>query len=307
MRALVPGSVFHHEGIGSPCMRTGPDGACAQRENGLCGVHKNSGIEAKPGGCRRFPYGLVSTPEGGRITTEHRCPCRTLGDRPLIDLADAERSLLDRAGRIQADHVAPARIPVSAHRYLSFARYREHETALIHRLLEGERAEEVLGAKALPDLHWGEWPLIAAELYDSQDDTAGGVAIGWFADAVMYLVNRQPAPTRPRPWAPAFERALARSPLREPPDRIINDWVADELWMMRWLDWDCTFDVARAELATRVAMVRYLIELLTRRGVNSSQAAAEAIMIVEIGCTYDAWKDLVGAIANDPSPATRLD
>ena len=33
----------------------------------------------KPVGCKRFPYGLLNTPDGGRVTTEHRCPCRTLG------------------------------------------------------------------------------------------------------------------------------------------------------------------------------------------------------------------------------------
>src|SRR5262245_6189750 len=59
MRALIPDSVFFHKGIEAPCMDTGPNGACAQREAGLCGVHKNHGVEAKPGGCRRFPYGLV--------------------------------------------------------------------------------------------------------------------------------------------------------------------------------------------------------------------------------------------------------
>ncbi len=307
MRALIPNSVVHHEGIDAPCMRTGANGACLQREAGLCGVHKNFGREAKPVGCRRFPYGLLSTPEGGRITTEHRCPCRTLGDRPLLDVSEAERSLLSSAGRLEADNRAPARIPVSAHRYVSWARYRETESAMIDRLLSGEPAEAVLAAEPMPHLHEGEWLYLIAELYEMIDETAGGVAIGWYADALFYLLEREDAPARPRPWAPAFERALARSPLRESPDQIINDWMADELWMMRWLGWDCTFDVARAELATRLAMVRHIIELLRQRGVNSSQAAAEAIMIVELGATFDPWTDLVAMIANDPSPATRFE
>ena len=307
MRALIPGSVIHHKGIDAPCMRTGADGACAQREAGLCGVHKHFGREAKPVGCRRFPYGLLSTPEGGRITTEHRCPCRTLGERPLLDVSEAERSLLSAAGRLEADNRAPARIPVSAHRFVSFARYRTAESAMIERLLAGERAEDVIAAKALPDLHEGEWLYLISELYEMIDDTAGGVAIGWYADALFHLSEDEVGPARPRPWAPAFERALARSPLRETPDQIIADWLADELWMMRWLGWDCTFDVARAELATRLAMVRHIIDLLKRRRVNSSQAAAEAIMIVELGATFDPWTDLVGMIANAPSPAAPLD
>jgi hypothetical protein len=171
----------------------------------------------------------------------------------------------------------------------------------------GERPEEVLGAKALPELHRGEWPFIIEELTEMGDESAGGAAILWYADALAFLHHGEIAGVRPRPWAWAFERAMARGGHTDDAERMINDWVADELWMMRWLAWDCTFDVARAELATRVAMVRHMIDRLARRKVNRAQAAAEAIMVVELGATYDQWTDLVGAIANEPSPASWLE
>jgi hypothetical protein len=307
VRALIPDAVYLHPGVGEPCMVPGLDGDCAQREAGLCGVHKRFGAQAKPAGCRRFPYGLLSTPEGGRITTEHRCPCRTLGDRPPLSLSDAERSLSNGQGRLEPDRRAPLRVPVGAGRFWSFARYRKVEGAYISRLLAGQAPEAVLAATVRPELHVGDWDGLVQDLYDASDGSSGGEAICWYADALAHLGGRTPTAGRERPWAAAFDRGIARSLCEADPAKMIADWVADELWQMRWLGWDCTFDVARAELATRVAMVRWLVERLGDRQVRADQAAAEAIMIVELGACYDQWSDLVAAIANDPSPATRLD
>lgn len=304
---LIPGSVEYHSGVKAVCMRAGEGGACAQRENGLCGVHAHHGVEAKPVGCRRFPYGLLMTPEGGRVTTEHRCPCRNMGDRPPVDLVDAERSLRNAGGRLEADHRAPAKIPIAAGRLVSFARYREAESKMIDALVHhAARPEEVLGATVLPELSEGVWQMFAVEFYDLKDETAGGIAVCWYADALLHLSEGLEPPRRARPWAPSFEKALERSKQPEDPEVIINDWIADELWMMRWLDWDCTFDVARCELATRLAAVRYLQKLIEGRGVRPDQAVSEAIMIVEVAAAGEHWGDVVAAIANFPSPASKV-
>lgn len=307
MRKLVPNSIYRHETIEAPCMKTGANGACAQRDGGLCGVQKRFGAEAKPNGCRRFPYGLVSTPEGGRVTTEHRCPCRTLGDRPEVDLKDADASLRDNGGRLEANQIAPVRVPIAAERFVSFARYRAAEQKLLARLQAGERAEEVLGAAPLPELTRSSWPELAVGFYEMTDASAGGTALGWWGDALMHLCVGVSGAHRARPWAWSFEKAISRSPRREDPEKILNDWIADELWMMRWLEWDCTFDVARAELATRLAAVRHIIDLIMRAGVRSDQAAAEAVMIAELGACNDHWTEVVDTIANFPSPAVALE
>jgi hypothetical protein len=66
--------------------------------------------------------------------------------------------------------------------------------------------------------------------------------------------------------------------------------------MLRWLEWDCSFDVARAELATRLHVVRYLVRRLRRLGVRADQAAAEAVMMAEMaGCT-EHWPDVVDSV-----------
>jgi hypothetical protein len=92
----------------------------------------------------------------------------------------------------------------------------------------------------------------------------------------------------------------------EPAEKVINDWLADELWQMRWLELADSFDVARAELATRLAVVRVTLRKLRRLGVREDQAAAEAVMIGEMAAACEHWADVVDAIANDPSPASVL-
>jgi hypothetical protein len=303
MRKLRPGSVIIHEDVEAPCMRYGAGGGCAQIKNGLCSVHAELGPEKKPGGCRRFPYGLVRTPLGGRITTEHRCPCRTLGERPPLDAADAAVSLLDSAGRLEADNEAPPRISITYSKGMPFAQYAAMEAVMLERLARGERAEEVLNADALPEMHEKSWPVWAAGLYESDDGSRGGVALSWFADFLLALATGSTPPERPRPWRDAFERGAKRAKNPERADVVINDWIADELWMIRGLGLGVPFDVARAELATRLAVVRAVIERLKKQGVREDQAAAEAIMMAELTVCSEHWEAVVDDIANDPSPA----
>jgi hypothetical protein len=150
LRVLVPGSVQFHQDIEAPCMRPGADGACAQLGKRGCGIHARFGADEKPVGCSRFPYGLVGTPSGGRVTT--------LGTRPPLDLADAERSLRDVSGRLETDAHAPARVPMARRARLPFARYAAIEVAMLARLAAGDRIESVLAAKPFPKLARSSWP-----------------------------------------------------------------------------------------------------------------------------------------------------
>jgi len=307
VRSLIPDAVSYNDEVEGHCMRPDEYGRCAQLQDGLCGIHARFGPEHKPGGCRRFPYGLVRTPEGGRVTTEHRCPCRTMGERPELDLADAERSLYDGAGRLESDQEVPVRIALTVERRVAFASYRKLEEELLARLAAGEKAESVLGAEPMPDLHEGAWVLHAAEFLDMRDGTAGGVAMAFFGDAVLALADGHRPPKRPRPWADAFDTACARSKKPGSPEAMFNDWLADEIWMFRWLEWGCPFDVARAELATRLAAARWLMRRFEKSGLRADQAAAEAIMIAELAACTNQWPETVDAIANDPSPASDLE
>jgi hypothetical protein len=222
----------------------------------------------------------------------------------VLDLADAEACLLDRAGRLDVDHAVPAIVPLTRADRVPFARYVRLEAELLQRLAAGEGVEAVLSAEPLPKLVGRDWPARARDFVAMQDGSAGGIALAWFGDALLSLATSVAPLPRPRPWSPAFERGLARTPYPEDPERILNDWVADELWMLRWLAWDgCCFDVARAELATRLAAARVVIGWLTDRGLRSDQASAEAVMLAGLAACTKEWPALVADIADVVRPA----
>ena len=75
--------------------------------------------------------------------------------------------------------------------------------------------------------------------------------------------------------------------------------------MFRWLPFG-PFDVARAELATRLSVARITHKRLLRLGVRSDQAAAEAVMMCELSAEGLEWPDDVAGIATNPSPASAL-
>lgn len=295
MRTLAPDSVEYNEDAEDMCLATRA-GGCHFLRDGKCSIHAQRGPEAKPTGCRRFPYGLVSTPDGGRVTTEHRCPCRTLGERPPIDLQDADVSLRDRAGRLEVDQVVPQRMPINRKKRITWEAYCELESALLSRLHAGEKAEDVLDSRPLPTLSEGDWPVFAAEFFGMADGTAGGVALGYFGDALLHVSAGHLPPERPRPWAPAFERASARTRTPLEPERMYNDWVADELWMLRYLEWGA-LDRGRAELSTRLLVARTLQARFEGIGVRCDQAVAEALMCVDIATASSEWPCAVEAIA----------
>jgi Fe-S-cluster containining protein len=294
-------SVFYSEDIGGDALRTSEGRCLFLQADDRCHIHAVDGADAKPVGCRRFPYGLVSTPHGGRVTTEHRCPCRTLGERPTLSLSNAEASLRDRSGRLEVDFDVAGRIELQHKQRVSFDVYVEIERKLIARLNAGERAEQVLAARALPRLENG-WPRVAVEHIETRDGSAGGEAYTWFGDALLHLSAGHAPPKRKRPWRAAYERAMARSETELTPDQIYNDWIADEIWMFRWYNWG-PFDLARAELATRLKIARLIQDWIENDGVKPMQAAAEAVMICELIAGGNEWPEAVASIAIDPSPA----
>jgi len=303
MRRIARGSVHFDHNVEGFALQTVDHRCFFLRENG-CQVHAKHGADAKPLGCRRFPFGLVNTPDGGRVTTEHRCPCRTLGDRPPLDAKEAESSLVDSAGRLVTDQVAPKRIRMTRETTVSFARFVEIESDLLARLERGEDPLVVLDAKPFPVLREMSWPSAAVELLDMQDSTAGGVALAWFADALLNISAGHEPPKRPRPWHAAFDRACKRKGTDDH-NQQVNDWLADEIWMMRWLQWERPFDVGRAELATRYAVLRMLAYWLQKHGIEARQATAEAIMIVDVATATSEWPAVIRQMAVVPDAPKR--
>ncbi len=236
IRRIDPEGGEYNDGFEDYMLRTAADGGCVfQLPDQRCSVHAKRGPEAKPEGCSRFPLGLVATPEGGRITTEHRCPCRTLGDRPELTPEDALPSLVDSAGRPSADDRVK-KVKLSAKQKVAFSTYREIESKMLEELAKGRKPSKVLGERPFPKLHKSDWVLEALELVDSRDGTAFGAALGWFGDTILKLVDgRRPRPPA-RPWAPAFDRAEARPGEPRSSREVFADWIADELWSLGWND-----------------------------------------------------------------------
>lgn len=274
-------------------LHTAADGGCVfLLPDQRCRVHAEHGAEAKPDGCRRFPLGITGTPEGGRITTEHRCPCRTLGDRPVLDEASALPSVVDGKGRPYSDRdVTRIRLERGQKRK-PFAAWTAIEGPVLAELAGGGRPEEVLEAEPFPKLKGSSWPAQAREFIRARDGSQFGVAIAWFGDTVLVLVDGKDPRPPGRPWAAAFDRAQARMSQEQDPEEMLRDWVADEIWSLKWAE-DHPFDIKRAELATRLAVLRPIHARFVAEGLRPDRAMAEAIMIAELVGESDFWGEVM--------------
>jgi hypothetical protein len=283
LNLLYPGEVHRNEQLDEMVV-TPHDGGCAHLGEDGCRIHRDHGMAAKPGVCRRFPYRSISTPGGVRLGTEHRCPCRTMGDRPEIDLADA------RASTKGSFDVKVNEIALTPDRSVSFADYLPLEAALIDRLLAGDFD---LGVEAFPSLDTATWTDVAHHYRSKLDGSACGDALAWFGDVILAM-NGTRVRDRARPWSPAFDRAEARSPAVGDPDRVLADWLADEIWALEWTARGSLLH-ARLDLATRLAVVRQIARKLTNAGVRPDRAAAEAVLVGELAGAAPLWQTVVNA------------
>lgn len=272
-------------------LRTAADGGCFfLMSDQRCSVHAEQGPEAKPEGCRRFPLGLVATPHGGRITTDHRCPCRTMGDRPEVDPDAAQSSISDAGGRPVADRRVH-RVPVSSKRELEFDQWESVEEEYLRRFRGREPLKDILEAAPFPKLRGTSWKKAAEELIAARDGTQFGVAMAWVGDTILSLTEDQ-APRAPsRPWVAAFDRAEARSPVKRSSRDVFADWLADEVWSLKWAV-DYHFALARSELATRLAIGEDVCSRLRRGGARPDRAAAETVMMLEVVGESEYWEDI---------------
>lgn len=293
LKLVSPGRLVRNEALdgvvveplNGACSNLGPDG---------CRIHAAHGLFAKPSPCRRFPYRVTTTPNGRRVSTEHRCPCRTMGERPPIDRDDVLASVRDSAGRIHADVAVGATIRLDARRRVPFARYERLESELLARLSKGEDPLSVLDIEPFPALSELTWIDVAHHYRGKLDGSACGDALAWFGDMLLAIHEDSPRRLRQRPWSPSFDRAEARSPVTGSPEAILADWLSDELWALEWTERG-TFAHARADLATRFVVARTIVERLTATGVRPDRAAAEAVLVGEMAGAAPLWRGIVRA------------
>jgi hypothetical protein len=305
LRAERADATVWNERIGARVLKTVGEGACTflatsdatseyRLDASSCTLHARLGPEGKPASCRRFPYRLVATPLGGRVVTEHRCPCRSLGERPPLDLRDAERSLTV-SGRLQADARVGATVRLTARRRVPFESWVAIEHELLAGLQGGAPVAEVLGASPFPALEGVRFSDVGHLLRSRLDGTACSVALAWFGDVLLGREGTKARRLRDRPWALAFDRGEARAVSQGDPAGVLRDWLCDELWSLDWVDRG-PFDRARAELSTRFAVAELVTEQLVGTGARPDRAAAEAVAIAELTGASPLWRGVVAAM-----------
>ncbi|MGB3052952.1 MAG: hypothetical protein WBB42_18255 [Polyangiales bacterium] len=290
-------AIDRHEGEDAAVLMMRSDtGRCVFWSEQGCAIHAQIGPEMKPTPCIQFPYALTATPSGGRISTQHRCTCRTLGPLPPVRAEEARSCLVASNGELKPEHVVLDEVFWSSNESLSFDQYAARETELIGALLEGTNLMTVLDAQPFPALRGMSWSEVADEMLDFRGPTRAAHATRWFGDAIAFLVDRRERTEHGRPWADSFERAGERVVDPVSPNKVFGDWIADDIWSMRWTRFG-SLARARSELATRLAIARRIagwLDISTPKQDNIS--AAEAVMIVDLIGTTDPWEKAQEAI-----------
>jgi hypothetical protein len=277
-----------HQGK-SRVITTNQEGGCIFHAEGRCQLHVSLGAASKPQSCRQFPFMLVATPTGGRIVTEHRCPCRTLGERGEIT---GQMALESHGDAPSPDRTIRSRVLLTDDEEIEFEEWERLEAPMLARLEAGEDALAVLGARPLEPRD--PWLALGTEFTREEDPSRFGAAIRRFGATLLRLLDAPEAGDVDEhlPWGEAFDRAEARSPDARDPERMLADWVADALWSTEWA-FTSAFSRARTELATRIAVAREVAAELGRAGARPDRAMAEAIAVVELAGLADDYQDLV--------------
>jgi Fe-S-cluster containining protein len=305
---LVPLRPLGHRIVGRDAsvsgwaFRVADTGACPFLEStNLCRVHATLGPQLKPATCRLFPFYLVGTPAGVRVSTSHRCTCRSIGQREPLDEERVRAELGVVEGALPLAWSAPARIAIDAEREVSFAEWTAREARLLDKLNAGVGLSAVLGASAFPPLRNDSWEKVAARFCQPADATGFEQAKAWIGEAVRAHVSQTAIVERPRPWARFLARVAARSTEGDNREAILSDWLADELWGLGWTRWG-SFEQARLDFSTRAAIVTTLEAVFARLGTAPTLAMAEAVLVVDAIVHSPHWDAVARALPRRFTP-----
>lgn len=282
LRAFDDDLVQRHQG--TLVLTPSDTGRCLFLGDDGCALHARLGPSVKPTVCQQFPMALVATPTGGRLVTEHRCPCRTLGPRDPVD--DAVAAAYPSA---DPDREVEGPLALDADERVPFAAYEEREHALITDVLEGAG----LAALGPPPLGHPAVREAGLELIGDLSATRYGGALRAFGAAIGNLLG-EPVEVRRPGWAREFDRAEARSDPGDP-DAILRDWAADAVWGLDWVRHG-TFRQARAEVALRARVAGWLLGRWAEEGTRPDRAAAEAVAVAELAGLSDDWQAAIGKL-----------
>lgn len=317
VRGFDSAAIQTHPRLALPVLAVHADHTCTfWRSSDGCAIHRDHGEAAKPTACSQFPFGLVQTELGLRVTTAHRCPCRSVGPRPLVDESEARRALTTR-GRLRVDHTVGGQVRLSRRRHVSFVHYVDLERRLLAALSAPEGLALVVpSADPFPDLVH-TIPSDLAHAYRALvDGSMTGDAFAWFGDALLAIVLERPIGSRPRPWAYAFDRAERRITTPRARDDVFADFAADVIYGLAWVG-ASTLASTLVTLAVALRAAGLIASRIERAGASPERAAAEAVLVAEVGLAgplqrlrasdEDEAAALAGldALSGSPSGATR--
>lgn len=294
LRGVADGVVVYSRATGDHVLAMREDGTCVFLGEDGCAIHTPLGGRLKPAACRHFPLGLTATPTGWRATLEAKCPCATLGERPELTEETVREGLADRAGRLRPDFEI-AHVTLRPGKTIDFEAYEALERDWLMRLEQGEDPASVLDRLPLAGRPHAHWAQLGRSYLSDPGHTRFHIAVRWMGAALVRLAGGEQAFEESRPWAAAFDRAEARASVPSDPGDVERTWIAESLWSLKWARRG-SLEVARWELATRLAAARDIRAHLVAEGLRPDRAAAEAVMIADLVGDAPGWDDVVEAL-----------
>jgi hypothetical protein len=174
---------------------------------------------------------------------------------------------------------------------VSFSTYQRIEKQLLERLVNGEAPDDVLGpVEAVLGRDRTTWRAAAMGFRElAKHPTRVGAALAWLALGILGSMGEESDASPRRPWTDAYDLAEARSSPPSQPDIIIGDFLADQLWNLAWVP-QGGFDRAKAFVRAQAAIASAIAKRLVRDGARPDRAAAEAVMVVEVGSGTDGMR-----------------
>ena len=138
------------------------DGGCYFLEDGLCGIHAEQGLAAKPSVCQLYPFSLVATPEGYYVSLAFTCPAVISGSgNPIEEQRESLRATVEGAPHFFPPGLQPgSQVTLTAETTICFDQYRQLEDTLLKSFGDGRNLVGVLlgAAASVMDGSWSSRP-----------------------------------------------------------------------------------------------------------------------------------------------------
>jgi hypothetical protein len=239
---------------------------------------------------------LVQTPLGLRVVTPHRCPCRTLGPRPLITPQSVAEEIVILNSPLDPDYTVSGELRLSRNERVRFAAWLPMEAQWIELLCKTDDPAAALQSSPWPQLRGLAWQAIAAKFCKAKDDSSFETAKSLMGFAIAQAHEGSAIPALKRPWSRFFDAAEKRV-LQAPQatHEMYGDWLADELWSLQWTQYG-SFARGRTDLATRLDVAKRLAASFEEQGLVPERAVAEALLVVDVITHSELWFDVARAM-----------